>query len=65
MQVVRLVALSVVVVASALVGQALIGPVGAHGGPSITGDWSRTDGALKINISPCGGQLCAVNTAAW
>ena len=58
MRVVQLLgALSVVVGASALVSE-----VGAHGGPSITGDWSRADGALKINISPCGEQLCAVNT---
>ncbi len=37
--------------------------VGADGGgPSITGDWGRTDGALRINIAPCGERLCAVNT---
>jgi uncharacterized protein (DUF2147 family) len=35
---------------------------GAGDGPSITGDWSRTDGASRINIAPCGDHLCAVNT---
>lgn len=36
--------------------------VAAGGGEIITGDWSRTDGGSRISISPCGGQLCAVNT---
>jgi uncharacterized protein (DUF2147 family) len=36
--------------------------VGAGGGPVITGDWSRNDGASRINIGPCGEHLCAVNT---
>lgn len=37
--------------------------VGAEGGTrSIAGDWKRADGALRINIAPCGEQLCAVNT---
>lgn len=36
--------------------------VGADGGPSITGDWGRSDGALRIKIAPCGERLCAVNT---
>ena len=38
------------------------GRAGAGGGPTITGDWSRTDGGSRISISPCGEQLCAVNT---
>lgn len=45
---------------------ATIGLVSAHAGastgPSISGNWSRTDGATRINIAPCGDRLCAVNT---
>lgn len=47
-----------------LAGLVLAGHAGAHGGPAeaITGDWWRSDGALHINIAPCGDRLCAVNT---
>ena len=48
----------------ALIGSAILvaGHAGAAGGPTITGDWSRTDGGARISIAPCGGLLCAVNT---
>ena len=43
----------------------MVGQVaGDTGGPSITGDWRRLDGGLRINIAPCGEQLCAVSTWA-
>ncbi|CAN5893236.1 DUF2147 domain-containing protein [soil metagenome] len=32
------------------------------GSASITGEWSRTDGASRISVAPCGEQICAVNT---
>ncbi len=35
----------------------------AAGGPeTIAGDWLRTDGGSRISVSPCGDQLCAINT---
>jgi uncharacterized protein (DUF2147 family) len=45
----------------------IAGQVGADSGGlsigrSITGDWGRLDGALHINIAPCGERLCAVST---
>ena len=41
----------------------IVGQVAADsGGRSITGDWRRLDGGLRINIAPCGEQLCAVST---
>lgn len=50
-----------VVAASAMILMA--NGVGADGGGlSIAGDWGRSDGALRINIAPCGKKLCAVNT---
>lgn len=58
MQLVRLTAFSVFL----LLTVSLTGQVGAYGGPNITGDWSRSDGALRISVSPCGERLCAVNT---
>ena len=58
MQAVRLTAFSVVLLS--LAGS--VGQVEAFGGPNITGDWSRADGALRISVSPCGERLCAVNT---
>jgi uncharacterized protein (DUF2147 family) len=46
-----------------LVGSALLAAGSASAGdPTITGDWSRNDGATRINIAPCGDRLCAVNT---
>jgi len=55
MRAMRVVAVSVVML--------MANRVGADGsGPSIMGDWRRSDGALGINISPCGEKLCAVNT---
>ena len=52
------------ILALVLVGSAILvaGSAGAVGGPTITGDWSRNDGASRINIAPCGELLCAVNT---
>jgi uncharacterized protein (DUF2147 family) len=52
------------ILALVLVGSALLvaGSASAGGGPTITGDWSRNDGASRINIAPCGAHLCAVNT---
>jgi uncharacterized protein (DUF2147 family) len=50
-------------VVAASVAMLMADRVGADGGgPSIIGDWGRSDGALHINISPCGEKLCAVNT---
>lgn len=45
----------------------IAGQVGADSGglsigQAITGDWGRLDGALHINIAPCGERLCAVST---
>ena len=50
--------------AIALVGSTILAAsiAGAGGGPTITGNWSRTDGASRISIAPCGENLCAVNT---
>ena len=49
--------------AAASVVVLMVGQVAAdRGTPSITGDWRRLDGGLRINISPCGEQLCAVST---
>jgi uncharacterized protein (DUF2147 family) len=49
--------------AAASVLMLMAGPVGAEGGGgSITGDWGRVDGTLRITIAPCGERLCAVNT---
>ena len=31
-------------------------------GPSPQGMWSRGDGKAKVEIAPCGDDLCAVNT---
>ena len=46
-----------------LMAMVMVGQVTADtGGPSITGDWRRLDGGLRINIAPCGEQLCAVST---
>jgi uncharacterized protein (DUF2147 family) len=30
---------------------------------TMTGKWARGDGVAQVQISPCGGQICAVNTA--
>jgi uncharacterized protein (DUF2147 family) len=30
--------------------------------PALTGGWARDDGAARIIITPCGANLCAVNT---
>jgi uncharacterized protein (DUF2147 family) len=38
-------------------GQTLAGP-----DAGLTGSWSRIDGETRINITPCGERLCAVNT---
>ena len=31
-------------------------------GVTPQGNWSRGDGKARVNIAPCGGDLCAVNT---
>lgn len=28
----------------------------------MTGDWARGDGLAKVDVAPCGSNLCAVNT---
>jgi uncharacterized protein (DUF2147 family) len=30
--------------------------------PSIYGGWARGDGVARVQIGPCGGAICAVNT---
>jgi len=30
---------------------------------AMTGRWARGDGIAQVQISPCGSQICAVNTA--
>lgn len=50
-------------VGAASVVTMMVGPVAADsGGRSITGDWRRFDGGLRVIIAPCGGQLCVVST---
>ena len=58
------VTLSTVLLLAGLVMASLGGQAGARSGPAaaITGDWWRSDGALRINVAPCGDRLCAVNT---
>jgi uncharacterized protein (DUF2147 family) len=34
----------------------------AEGGPDISGNWARSDGKTRVNISSCGNQLCVTNT---
>ena len=52
------------ILALVLVGSAIVvaGSAGAGSGPTITGDWTRNDGASRITVGPCGELLCAVNT---
>ena len=51
-------------VGAASVVTMMVGQVAADsGGCSITGYWRRFDGGLRVNIAPCGGQLCVVS--AW
>ena len=28
----------------------------------IFGNWSRGDGAARVKVAPCGGNICAINT---
>lgn len=30
--------------------------------PDISGTWTRSDGNTRVAISPCGDQICAINT---
>jgi uncharacterized protein (DUF2147 family) len=34
----------------------------ARAAPDPMGDWARDDGSTRIQIAPCGADLCAVNT---
>jgi uncharacterized protein (DUF2147 family) len=34
----------------------------AAGSDDIFGHWSRGDGAAKVKVVPCGGNICAINT---
>jgi uncharacterized protein (DUF2147 family) len=34
----------------------------AAGGPDISGDWTRSDGTVRMNVASCGNQVCATNT---
>jgi uncharacterized protein (DUF2147 family) len=34
----------------------------ADGTASLTGNWARDDGSVRMTVSPCGSNLCAVNT---
>ena len=47
---------------AAIVVSLLAAPLLASTGPDISGNWLRTDGTARINVSSCGAQICAVNT---
>jgi uncharacterized protein (DUF2147 family) len=34
----------------------------AAGGPDISGNWTRSDGTVRMNVASCGNQICAINT---
>ena len=34
----------------------------ATGGPDISGNWTRSDGTVRMNVAACGNQICATNT---
>lgn len=34
----------------------------ADGGPDISGNWTRSDGNVRMNVVSCGNQICATNT---
>jgi uncharacterized protein (DUF2147 family) len=38
-------------------------PAGAAPENGLTGNWARDDGEVQMVIAPCGGALCATNTA--
>ena len=34
----------------------------AQGGPDISGNWTRSDGNVRMSVVSCGDQICATNT---
>jgi uncharacterized protein (DUF2147 family) len=38
------------------------GPPPAQAGSGLTGQWTRQDGSVRMEITSCGAQLCARNT---
>jgi uncharacterized protein (DUF2147 family) len=34
----------------------------ADGGPDISGNWTRSDGNVRMSVASCGNQICATNT---
>jgi len=34
----------------------------AAGGPDISGNWTRSDGNVRMSVASCGAQICATNT---
>jgi uncharacterized protein (DUF2147 family) len=34
----------------------------AEGGPDISGNWTRSDGTVRMRVASCGNQICAINT---
>jgi uncharacterized protein (DUF2147 family) len=34
----------------------------AEGGPDISGNWTRSDGTVRMSVASCGNQICAINT---
>ena len=34
----------------------------AQGGPDISGNWTRSDGTVRMSVVSCGNQICATNT---
>jgi len=48
---------------AALASSALQPALAQDAGRAMTGKWARSDGVAQVRIAPCGGQICAVNTA--
>lgn len=40
----------------------IVGAAGAASASDINGNWARGDGNARVRISPCGADICAVNT---
>lgn len=34
----------------------------AEGGPDISGNWTRSDGTVRMSVASCGNEICATNT---
>lgn len=46
----------------ALIGLAALAGPAAAGSDDIFGNWSRDDGAARVKVATCGGNICATNT---